>query len=44
MWKDERGSLSFKKKDPRVPKIEQPQMEINQDVKDHEKELGRGDW
>ena len=44
MWKDEKESHQFKQKDGNVPKIEQRQMEINQDVRDHENELSTGDW
>jgi len=44
MWKDEKQSHQFRQKDGNVPKIEQRQMEINQDVRDHQNELSTGDW
>lgn len=44
MYKDEKESLKFRAKDKRAPRIEQPQMEINQDVKNHEKDIRKGEW
>lgn len=42
MWRDNKKSETFRKQDSNEPRIVQPQMEANLDVKRHESEVAQG--